>query len=54
MYQGYTKSDVEELFVKDLNVKVSRGHSLNRDKFGPLGSARDMRKYRPTSSRTLW
>jgi len=32
MYKGFTKMDTCELFTKDLNFKVTRGHTLKLEK----------------------
>ena len=49
LYKGYTKLDVDKLFVKDLNVKGSWEQSPKLEK---LGCTRDRRKY--FSHRVVW
>jgi len=33
IYKGFIKLDIGELFVKDLNVNGSKGHSIKLEKF---------------------
>ena len=42
MYKGFTKLDISELFVMDLNVKATRGHTAKLEKPSCM---RDCRKY---------
>ena len=42
MYKGFTKLDISQLFVRDLNVKGTRGHTAKLEK---PRCTRDCRKY---------
>jgi len=42
MYKGFTKLDISELFVRDLNVNGTRGHTTKLEK---PSCTRDCRKY---------
>jgi len=42
MYKGFTKLDISELFVRDLNVKGTRGHTAKLEK---PSCTSDCRKY---------
>jgi len=42
MYKGFTKLDIGELFVNDLDVRGTRGVGVHPLKLEKLGCAKDM------------